>query len=161
MRQLTTLNVPNSETSWPPKPAALMASLPEAVSGTRQLRFAIAELLVGSGCMAAMHCNREEFVSIAKPDCRFSHTLAVYLLRGLLFTKTLRLFVNRLRANTPKFGETDRGLKSSMLWWLMAIHDGPPAHVRATGPRSALLKRDGHRSWPAYQWCAVRPHSPR
>ena len=46
--------------------------------------------------MAAMHCNREEFVSIAKPDCRFSHTLAVYLLRGLLFTKTLRLFVNRL-----------------------------------------------------------------
>ena len=48
--------------------------------------------------MAAMHCNREEFVSIAKPDCRFSHTLAVYLLRGLLFTKTLRLFVNRLRS---------------------------------------------------------------
>ena len=48
-----------------------------------------------------MHCNREEFVSIAKPDCRFSHTLAVYLLRGLLFTKTLRLFVNRLR-NVPK-----------------------------------------------------------
>ena len=65
------------------------------------------------------------------------------------------------RSDTPKFGQTDRGLKSSMLWWLMAIHDGPPAHVRATGPRSALLKRDGHRSWPAYQWCAVRPHSPR
>ena len=64
------------------------------------MRFAIAELLVGSGCMAAMHCNREEFVSIAKPDCRFSHTLAVYLLRGLLFTKTLRLFVNRLRAHS-------------------------------------------------------------
>jgi hypothetical protein len=42
------------------------------------------------------HCNREEFVSVAKPDCRFSHTLAVYLLQRLVFTKTLRLFEDRL-----------------------------------------------------------------
>ena len=50
----------NLETLWQPRPAALMACPPEPASGTRQLRFAIAELLVGSGCMAAMHCNREE-----------------------------------------------------------------------------------------------------
>ena len=72
--------------------------LPEAASGTRQLRFAIAELLVGSGCMAAMHCNREEVVSIAIPDRRFSDTLAVYLLPRLVLTRTLRLLENRLLA---------------------------------------------------------------
>ena len=42
------------------------------------------------------HCNREEFVLVAKPDCRFSHSLAVYLLPGLVFTKTLRKFEDRL-----------------------------------------------------------------
>ena len=46
--------------------------------------------------MAAMHCNREEFVSIAIPDRRFFDTLAVYLLPWLVFTKMLRLFENRL-----------------------------------------------------------------
>ena len=60
------------------------------------MRFAIAELLVGSGCMAAMHCNREEFDAISKPDCRFWDTLAVYLLLGLVLTRTLRLLENRL-----------------------------------------------------------------
>ena len=47
--------------------------------------------------MAAMHCNREEVVSIAIPDRRFSDTLAVYLLPRLVLTRTLRLLENRLR----------------------------------------------------------------
>ena len=46
--------------------------------------------------MAAMHCNREEVVSIAIPDRRFSDTLAVYLLPRLVLTRTLRLLENRL-----------------------------------------------------------------
>ena len=43
-----------------------------------------------------MHCNREEVVSIAIPDRRFSDTLAVYLLPRLVLTRTLRLLENRL-----------------------------------------------------------------
>ena len=43
-----------------------------------------------------MHCNREEVVSIAIPDRRFSDTLAVYLLPRLVLTRTLRLWENRL-----------------------------------------------------------------
>ena len=46
--------------------------------------------------MAAMHCNREEVVSIAIPYRRFSDTLAVYLLPRLVLTRTLRLLENRL-----------------------------------------------------------------
>ena len=50
--------------------------------------------------MAAMHCNREEVVSIAIPDRRFSDTLAVYLLPRLVLTRTLRLLENRLHSDT-------------------------------------------------------------
>ena len=46
--------------------------------------------------MAAMHCNREEFDAISKPDRRFLHTLAAYLLPRLVLTRTLRLLENRL-----------------------------------------------------------------
>ena len=75
------------------------------------------------------HCNREEFVSVAKPDCRFSHTLAVYLLRGLLFTKTLRLFVNRL--GCP--GRSTMVESFDQLLGLRLIHaeDAEASHLRA------------------------------
>ena len=104
-----------------------MASLPEAVSGTRQLRFATAELLVGSRWGTVPHCNREEFVSVAKPDCRFSHTLAVYLLQRLVFTKTLRLFEDRLLLchdggawleSLAAAGAGERaGARLDVVWW--------------------------------------------
>ena len=62
------------------------------------------------------HCNREEFVLVAKPDCRFSDTLAVYLLPRLVLTRTLRLLENRLTGKTGKTGKTVNKWRGSGPW---------------------------------------------